>query len=138
VAKIPNILNTAKIVVKHNGIPQTEKVFSANTPTVTVISPNGGEQLMGPATIRWSGSDADGDALSYAVLISPDNGATWDPIAGNLTATSYTWDISQLSAGAHYLIKVIATDGINTGHDLSDAPFTIHAPIYLPLILRNG
>jgi hypothetical protein len=96
---------------------------------------------MGPATIRWSGSDADGDALSYAVLISPDNGATWEPVTGDLTATRYTWDFSQLPAGANYRIKVIATDGINTGHDLSDAPFTIkapEAPIYLPLILRNG
>ncbi len=137
VATIPAIPGTAKIVVKYYDTPRAEKVFSANAPAVTVLSPNGGERLSGPAAIRWSGNDADGDALTYALLISSDNGATWDPIAGDLTATSYTWDFSQLPAGAQYRIKVIATDGINTGYDLSNAPFTIKAQTYLPLILHK-
>jgi len=34
------------------------------------------------------------------------------------------------------LIKVVATDGINTGQDVSNAPFTIIGQLYLPLILR--
>jgi probable HAF family extracellular repeat protein len=134
VATIPGIPDTAKIVVKQYDTPLAEKVISANTPAVTLISPNGGEQLSGTGTIHWSGSDADGDALSYTVLISPDNGATWEPIAGDLTGTSTTWDVSQLPAGESYLVKVIATDGFNTGYDLSDTPFSIKAPIYLPLI----
>jgi len=46
------------------------------------------------------------------------------------------WDISRLLPGTQYLIKVVATDGINTGQDVSDAPFTITGQLYLPLILR--
>ena len=54
----------------------------------------------------------------------------------NLTGTSYTWELSQLPAGTQYRVKVIATDGINTGQDVSNAPFTILGQVYLPLIMR--
>jgi hypothetical protein len=136
---IPYVAGTTKIVVKQNNVPKAQKVVTSNAPTVTVISPNGGERLSRQATITWSGSDADGDALSYAVLFSQDNGATWQPIAANVTSTSYAWDVSGLASGTQYLIKVVATDGINTGQDTSDAPFTIgvNSYIYLPLILHN-
>ena len=133
---IPYVAGTARIVVKQNNVPQAQKDISANAPIVTVVSPNGGEQLGGQVTISWSGSDVDGDALSYVILFSRDNGATWEPIAGDVTTTSYVWDISRLLPGTQYLIKVVATDGINTGQDVSDAPFTITGQLYLPLILR--
>jgi hypothetical protein len=134
---IPYIPGTAKILVKQADLVLAEKIISANAPTVTVMFPNGSEQLSGELTIEWLGNDADGDILSYVVLVSPDTGTTWEPIAGNLTATSYTWPLSQLPAGSQYLVKIVATDGINTGQDVSDAPFAIRASTYLPLVLRN-
>jgi hypothetical protein len=99
---IPYVAGTAKIVVKQNDVPKAQKVVSSNAPTVTVTLPNGGEQFSGQAMLQWSGSDADGDALSYAVLSSPDNGATWETIVTDLTTTSDTWDLSHLPTGAQY------------------------------------
>ena len=80
----------------------------------------------------------DGDALSYTVLFSSDNGGSWEPIVTNLTMTSYVWNVARLQPGAQYLVKVIATDGFNTGQDVSDAPFTILGRTYLPLVLKTG
>ena len=134
---IPYISGTAKIIVKHNDVSLAEKVVSPNSPTVNSIEPNGGESLAGQATIHWSGSDADGDILSYVVLYSPNAGATWEIVTSDVAETSYTWDISKLVPGTEYLIKVIATDGFNTGQDVSDALLTVQREICLPIILRN-
>jgi hypothetical protein len=133
---IPYVAGTSKIIVKQSGVTKAEKVVSANSPMVTVTAPNGGETLKDQTTIQWSGSDADGNTLYYAVLYSADNGANWETLAANLTATSYTWDLAGLSGGSQYLVKVIATDGFNTGQDVSNAPFAIAGQLYLPLILR--
>jgi hypothetical protein len=134
---IPYVSGTARIVLKYNDAPLASKTVSPHSPSVTVISPNGGEVLSNQVTVSWSGSDADGDELSYAMLISSDNGATWETAAIDLNETSYTWDISALQPGSQYLARVIATDGFNTGEDTSDAPFTKLGLVYLPLILRN-
>ena len=40
----------------------------------------------------WSGSDADSDSLVYMLLYSYDNGIVWEPLATELTDTSYLWD----------------------------------------------
>jgi hypothetical protein len=136
VLTIPYVAGTTKIVVRQNSVAKAQKNFSANAPTVTVISPNGGERLSRQVTIQWSGSDADGDVLAYAVLFSRDNGATWETIDANITSTSYAWDVSGLAPGTQYLVKVIATDGINTGQDTSNAPFTVAGLLHLPIILK--
>ena len=70
------------------------------------------------------------------MLYSADNGANWETLATGLTATSYAWNLAGLSAGSQYLVKVIATDGFNTGQDVSNATFAIRGEIYLPLVLR--
>lgn len=135
---LPYVPGTARIVIKHNNIPQAQKEISTNAPIVTLLSPNGGEQISGQVTISWSGSDADSDMLSYSIAFSRDNGGSWEPIAGDLLTTNYTWDVSKLPPGTQYLIKVVVTDGINTGQDTSDIPFTIDDNhIYLPINLRN-
>jgi hypothetical protein len=137
---IPYVPNAVKIVVKHNAIPLAQKIISSSAPHVAIISPNGGEQLSGQATVQWSGTDADGDTLSYALLFSSNSGATWESVAINLTETSYTWDISKLAPGTQYLIKIIATDGINTSQDISHTSFTIAQisyRLYLPILTKN-
>jgi hypothetical protein len=135
---IPYVPGAARIVIKENGVPLAQRDISFNSPTVSVVAPNGGEQIIDQTTIRWSGHDDDGDALTYAILVSRDNGVNWEAVDANLTETSYVWDVSALPAGTHYRIKVVATDSVNTGQDLSDASFTIRQRAYLPLLLRDG
>jgi hypothetical protein len=104
---------------------------SAHAPQVTLLSPDGGETFEDTMTITWSGSDADGDDLFYSLQYSPDNGQTWQAVAVNLGETSLELDtLDDLPGNNEALMRVIATDGINTSTDESDAVFSVarHSP----------
>jgi len=79
----------------------------------------------GSLTLRWKASDPDGDDLTYSLALSEDGGETWLPIAGGLAQTSYSLPASGFEEGAGYLVKVLATDGVNTGFAVSAAPFNV-------------
>lgn len=102
------------------------RYVSANPPSVSVTFPNGGEVLTpGIYTITWTANDLDGDPLRYAILYSDNNGTNWLPLAMDLEETSYTWNVTDFLGGKNYLMKVIATDGVNTGEDVSDGTFVV-------------
>jgi len=99
---------------------------SPNSPIVFVLFPNSGETLSGFQTIRWDGSDADGDELFYKVEYSFDVGTSWNLIAKNIATTFLDVSFDQLPGnGNTALIRVTATDGINTSSDTSDGPFVV-------------
>ncbi len=138
---IPHYSGTKKILVKHEDQVLAERVISDHAPTISVTYPNGGEQVGGEVTIQWSANDVDGDATSYLLYFSADNGVTWNPLMAGLTEASYTWDLSQVPLGQQYLVRIVTTDGFNTAEDVSDASFAVVAgtttqPVYLPLILK--
>ena len=133
---IPNIDDTDKISITHNGSKLAEKAISPNSPIVVLESPNGGEVISGKAMISWNGSDVDLDELSYSVLVSPDNGITWEIIAFDIQQTEFTWDPHGFPPSSKYLIKVIATDGINTGQDYSDNKFSVLGRMFLPITMK--
>jgi hypothetical protein len=117
---------TARVAIIHNGSELAGQDVSANAPTVTVTAPNGGETLSsGNATFTWTASDADGDPLTYVVQYSPDNGATWSTLTTGLTEASFEIAVADLPGSDQALIRVLASDGINTGQDQSDATFTV-------------
>lgn len=122
---IPFVSGVTKIVIKKNNYPLVEKNFSPNPPSVTIIAPNGREQISGQTAVRWSGNDADNDNLTYTLLYSDDDGKTWGPITGNLKDTFYDWNLSNLPPGNLYLIKIVVTDGINTNQAVSASTFSI-------------
>jgi len=80
-----------------NGLAQ--RAASAHAPTVHVIAPNGGETWAGDLTLRWSGSDADGDTLHYSVRFSRDGGTTWVPLAVDTLSTTLVVDSGYLGGG---------------------------------------
>jgi hypothetical protein len=92
-----------------------------------VVYPNGGEvwEKGKSYTIKWEASDKDGDALIYSIAISENGGETWLPIDIDLEGNEYELNTLTLNEGKDYLIKVRATDGVNTGEDVSDGTFTI-------------
>lgn len=117
---------TAAIHLVQGMTVQNTLTVSAHAPTVTLVTPNGGEHWdTRPETITWTASDTDGDALTYAVQFSVDGGQTWVAMMTGLTETSYTVDPTQLAGTESGLIRVIATDGVNTTNDQSDAAFSI-------------
>jgi hypothetical protein len=129
----PWMTGTHSIVISHGATPLITRTVSANTPTVTVISPNGGETLNGSSfNVTWTGSDLDGDPLTYLLEYSTDNGATWDLLGTNIIQTQATIDLTQLPGTTQGLFRVWASDGVNTSFDASNAVFSV--PSKLPQI----
>ena len=123
--KMPYSDQTSRILLKSGGTTLSTVVVSANTPIVNVQYPNGGEYLGAEATISWTGTDVDGDEIVYDLFYSHDGGNTWRSIATGLSTNSYLWDTSSSPGTDQGLIRVIATDGVNTGKDESDFHFSI-------------
>ena len=121
-----------KIVLSYNGSLLATLTASPNPPTLSLTAPNGGEDFTsGTVNIAWSGSDLDGNSLAYTIEYSADDGATWHPLALNLPAQNLAIDSSQLAATTQGLIRVIASDGLDTAIAQSAATFTVqpHAPV---------
>lgn len=77
--------------------------------------------------VSWQASNAEGAPLRYSVLYSADNEQSGWPVATDIEETSLTITAGRLHdiPGSNQgVIKVIATDGINTGEDVSDRALT--------------
>ena len=122
---------TRRIELRDNaGTVLATRIVSPRSPTVTITPPNGGESWIPGenVTLRWQGTDPDGDTLTYDIGISGDGGKSWVPLAGNLAGTSYTFRPGGLAVGDKYRVKVIASDGVNTGSAVSAADFRVSEP----------
>jgi hypothetical protein len=110
-----------------NGNVLASREVSPNTPEVEVLYPNGGEVWEKGKTynITWEASDKDGDVLTCSLAISENNGETWLPLDIDVTGNEYQLNTLTLEEGQNYLVRVRATDGVNTGEDVSDGVFTI-------------
>ena len=86
---------------------------SDNAPSVSIISPSGGEVVDGLLTLEWDGSDADGEEIFYTVQYS-DDGINFETISTIIKTEAYVLDTSLLPGGVSSSVRVIATDGFNT------------------------
>jgi hypothetical protein len=120
-----------QVRLRHKGASILSRSASPSPPVLRVLQPNGGETIgTGPVELQWTGSDADGDALSYFVQYSVDNGSSWETLAVDWSQTRYILDAGFLRSTTAGRIRVIASDGFNTAVDESDKPFTVlnHPP----------
>lgn len=98
----------------------------ATTPTVQITSPNGGEMLDTPTvTVAWTSNDPDGDLLSFSLQYSKDDGANWEMVAQNIVGSSVELDAGNVARSTQGRFRVLVSDGIHSGSDDSDAPFTV-------------
>jgi hypothetical protein len=123
---LPYPSGVARIVLKKGSQELAVRPVSANAPVVAVLSPNGGETwaTSGTYTITWTASDADGDPLTYSVLYSPD-GNNWVPVGTAITETQLAVNAAELAGGSGAKVRVLASDGLNTSADESNASFTV-------------
>jgi CSLREA domain-containing protein len=97
-------------------------------PSVTVLSPNGGEIIRGGDTvaITWTSSDS---IVAHDIYLSTDGGATFPIriIAGlPSTAQSYNWTVPATVSTARGRIRVVARNVAGrVGQDESDSDFII-------------
>ncbi len=109
--------------------------FTVYQPSVTLLSPNGGELLRVNSNkqITWTRDHVDLVKLEYTT----DNGANWYLIKDSVNAIlgSYTWTIPNVSSSnCKVKISKVGEAGI---YDVSDAVFTIYEP-YLSLVSPDG
>ena len=118
---------TTKVVLTKDGATIDEKTVSANPPQVFFTSPSGAESWLPGSkhTLSWQGLDLDGDPLSYALFYSYDGGLNWGLLAGNLSSTSYEVQTDSMAGGSDVRFRIVATDGVLTGVDETDAAITI-------------
>lgn len=128
---LPDNPLTASVVVKLRSTSTTigSKSKSSNAPVIgPITSPTLGQTInFSPGPITWTGSDADGDLVTYIVQYSRDNGANWEVLAANTPNTSLAFEADTLLPGSASTvspgssrIRIIATDGFNTTMRLSD------------------
>jgi hypothetical protein len=98
---------------------------SPNPPVVEILSPTveGFAGQPEDPRIRWQASDRDGDPLRYLVLYSADEGPPdereWQPLAIDLTDAELAVSLADLPGGPAALVRVLASDGFNTGQATS-------------------
>jgi len=124
----------ATIALVFDGADIAVREVSARSPTVTLVSPNGGEfwEQSGTARIEWHAEDD--DVLAANIFISSDDGVTWAPLAMNQLNQFYDLDLSTVPGGDAMRVKVEVSDGVNTTSDVSDTPFGAEEKAPIPLL----
>ena len=128
---IPDVNGAHSVVIRDiSGQKIAERIISQNAPTVNVATPNGGEHFaVGQnISIEWDASDPDTDPsqpLYYSVAISYDNGQSWFPITLDHTEKTLDFTIPPVDDTNLAMVRIMATDGINTSIDVSDSTFSI-------------
>jgi hypothetical protein len=117
---------TTRVVLRQGALDLGQVTVSAHAPTVTVQGPNGGETATDPLVVTWTATDLDGDELAYQISYSADDGATWLPLAVNLTGTMvFSAPLALLPGSTSAGVRVRASDGFHTAADMSDGPFSV-------------
>ncbi len=123
---IPVTPGATSIVVKDpSGIVLGNTAFAANTPSVAISSPGRGFTGTGVQTVAWTATNPANGTLTSRALYSVDNGATWSQLA-EFQGNALDLDFGSLpgSAASSALIKILVSDGANTGSAISTV-FTV-------------
>jgi hypothetical protein len=106
-----------RAVVTFEGEVLGTREAGASVPTIRILSPAPGETLsLASDRLVWEAADADGDELTFSVLLSWDGGERYRSLGTRLSATELVLadlrtDV-QPSDEAHLVISV--TDGLNS------------------------
>ncbi|MBN1814927.1 MAG: hypothetical protein JXA14_24015 [Anaerolineae bacterium] len=126
VVALPLHAAAAGVVLRQGTTDLGQVMASSHPPTVELLAPDGGESLGKRVEVRWNASDDDHDELAYNLLYSSDDGATWQPVAINITGTTtYAQSLELLPGTTAGRMRVEASDGFHTTGDESDGTFDV-------------
>jgi len=111
---IPWIASTARVIVSRGGKLIAERKVSAHAPEVSIAGPAAQGEMTGRHLISWTARDADGDRLTFRLEYSPSGGRNWLPLGVFLTNPSLQIDFDSLPGSDAALLRVLASDGVNT------------------------
>jgi len=127
-AVAPFMPGMSRVTIERNGAEVLEETASDASPVVSITSPTGGETFPGGnLAVRWAASDADGDDLVHLVQFSPDGGSSWQglQLVGSDDPLEAVIDVSELIEGRHGLVRIVSSDGFNTGEDQTEVFFSV-------------
>ncbi|MFN2151541.1 MAG: hypothetical protein ACK2T5_08095, partial [Anaerolineales bacterium] len=109
---IPYTPGMGRMVVLNGGAMVGELLRSPNPPQVSFSPSPVSAAASEMVTVGWTGSDPDGDALTYSLHYNCDESVSWVPLVANLSANTYEINLTHMPGGACTL-KVTASDGVN-------------------------
>lgn len=134
VQSIPFIAGVTRIQLIDGDAVLSEIRVTANAPVIELGVPVIDAQADSLA-LTWNAVDIDGDALYFSTQFSSDNGATWHSLTVKDAALGISVSTKTLAGGTQTLLRVIATDGLNTSIATTE-PFVL--PKRAPLISISG
>jgi len=115
VVKAPLPAGAQRLALMRGDQELASRSASANPPSVSFSAPLSGDRWTGGVhTLSWSGADVDGDSLTYTLLYSADNRATWLPLQIGMSESSLTLDPASIRGGKSVFFRVLAGDGFFT------------------------
>jgi len=102
------------------------EVFTIMNPTLTVLTPNGGENIKGGSSfdITWKNQNSDSLLIDYSI----DSGKTWTPVSKSFGAKTekLIWLVPKVTSSLCF-IRII-DKFYNTVGDTTDKVFSIYTP----------
>lgn len=108
---------TTQVVLLAGNQVLAAQAVSAHAPVVTITNPAAPATWPAGSTrnLTWTGSDQDGDSLTYAVLYRYNASVAWQLLASELTGASYAVQVDAFAGGNAAHFRVVASDGVNVG-----------------------
>jgi parallel beta-helix repeat protein len=114
---------------------------SGNQRILRLLSPNGGEIAFRRTWVRWAATGPWSTNDLVKIEYSANNGGSWTTAANAAALNNangfYGWDLSAITPGTAYLMRVSSVDQ-PTITDRSDAAFEIQSPAAKVIYINDG
>jgi uncharacterized repeat protein (TIGR03803 family) len=126
---------TAIAVVDPTGASLKTVNFAGTAPTVTITSPGAGFAGTAQQSLSWMVTSPTATSFTSRIFYSTDAGVTWQQVL-DTTDTSAVIDFDTLPGAAAALIRIDASDGVNTGSAKS-AAFSVPKKLPTAVVINN-
>jgi hypothetical protein len=111
--------------------------FGGEVPLVELTSGVSTASGASGPTFSWNVADGDSAEHTFWLELSRDGGATWKTVAPRFTGEALALDPSVVGGGDNLMLRVLASDGANTGVATSE-PFSLDAQAPQGAIVSPG